>query len=58
MMAVQRAGSEGGRKPISINVRKDVYKVPVYTSCNVLKSTADSGRKMRRRGQNREGETH
>jgi hypothetical protein len=26
MMAVQRAGSEGGRKPISINVRKGVSK--------------------------------
>ena len=57
-MAVQRAGSEGGRKPISINVRKDEYKVPVYISCNVLKSKADWGRRMRRRGQNREGETH
>jgi hypothetical protein len=52
------AGSEGGRQPISINVRKDAYKVPVYTSCNVLKSQADWGRTMRRRGQNREGETH
>ena len=33
-------------------------RVYVYTSCNVFKSKADWGLKMRRRGQNREGETH